>query len=396
MGWKKRMDKAKRLHRPSLEDWDCDKMHARFPEYVESISAPEEQYRSFILSRDEDNAPPANLPMLLDAQSLSTDDFTSNYEAKEIPCVIKSIAAGYDDAQFVGSTWPAVDKWPLEKLKTCNDLSERQFKCGEDDDGDSIKVKLRHFIHYLEDNQDDSPLYIFDTSFDEDKYSKSILADYKVPSYFRDDLFGLVAESRRPPYRWFLVGPERSGTCLHVDPLATNAWNTLIEGEKRWVLFPPSVSKHICKGKGLIGKDEDDEAVHYFMQILPRIKKKAMALRDTEDYRNFACYEFTQKAGETVFVPNGWWHAVLNITHTVGVTQNFCSRRNFDKVWVKTRTGRKRMAWRWLCELDVHYPDLADRARTINRRHNFRMKYDPGEVKRREYEEKRRKLQKTV
>jgi len=56
----------------------------------------------------------------------------------------------------------------------------------------------------------------------------------------------------------------------------------------------------------LIGKDEDDEAVHYFMDILPRIKKKAAALRDTEEYRNFACYEFTQNEGETVFVPNGW------------------------------------------------------------------------------------------
>jgi histone arginine demethylase JMJD6 len=53
----------------------------------------------------------------------------------------------------------------------------------------------------MENNRDDSPLYIFDSAFDEDKAARSILQDYRVPSYFRKDLFGLVSENRRPPYR---------------------------------------------------------------------------------------------------------------------------------------------------------------------------------------------------
>ena len=220
-------------------------------------------------------------------------------------------------------------------------------------------------------------------------------ADYRVPTYFNEDLFRLVGEKRRPPYRWFLIGPERSGTCIHIDPLATSAWNTLIIGKKRWVLFPPHVPKSIVKGTKHIYKGEDDEAIHYFTTILPRIKAAAKESGGVGKYENFECYEFTQCENETVFIPNGWWHSVLNLTDTVGVTQNYCSQRNFDQVWIKTRTGRKKMAFKWLNKLDDQYPHLAKRARELNKQDDFVMKYDPEEVEKRK-EEERVKRQKKV
>lgn len=72
------------------------------------------------------------------------------------------------------------------------------------------------------------------------------------------------------------------------------------------------------------------------------------------------------------------WHAVLNLTNTVGITQNFCSSRNFDEVWMQTRSGRKRLAWKWLCQLEQRYPRLAERAKALNARDKFFMKYDPA------------------
>ena len=420
MGWEEKLDKARRRHRPSLQDWTCDGFYQAFPSYVRSIETKHSQYESFTPHQQEQQHDTGTsshasscccrgaginyhpeIPIVADAITLSQQQFIDQIESKSIPAAIRQIPTQDSPA----APWVALHKWTLEALRNDKELCNRYFKCGEDDNGKSIKVKLKYFLQYLHHNQDDSPLYIFDSNFDEDRVSKKLLSHYHVPSYFNEDLFHLVGERRRPPYRWFLVGPERSGTTVHVDPLGTSAWNTLLVGKKRWILFPPDVPKSVVKGRGLISRKEDDEPVHYFTTIFPRMKEKSseMARRravepystDSElrNWKNFKCYEFTQMAGETVFIPNGWWHAVLNLTHTVAVTQNFCSSRNFDSVWLETRSGRKRMAWKWLCQLSEQYPHLAKRARVLNQ-DGFVMKYDPGEVQRRNEEEEPKRQKK--
>lgn len=307
--------------------------------------------------------------------------------------------------------WPAIHRWTLPSLSHDTTLLDRPFKAGEDDDGHAVHMKLRHFLQYMQCNHDDSPLYIFDATFDEDKRGAArLLVDYTVPQYFNEDLLSLVGERRRPPYRWFLVGPTRSGTTVHVDPLGTSAWNTLIVGVKRWVLFPPHVPKSVVKGSKLVLPGEDDEAIHYFTTILPRMKRRAAAVAAMANnhcggssggskgsgkdqlggYANFECYEFTQYPGETVYIPHGWWHAVLNLTDTVGITQNYCSRRNFDAVWTQARSGRKKMSCSWLRKLDVVHPDLACRARELNARDGYVMLEEDSPEERAKRRERKR------
>lgn len=82
---------------------------------------------------------------------------------------------------------------------------------------------------------------------------------------------------------------------------------------------------------------------------------------------------FIQNPGETVFVPGGWWHSVLNLDDTIAVTQNYCNSVNFDKVWKSVRKDRKKMSVHFLKKLEKSKSEFAEHAKELNRIDNFTM-----------------------
>ena len=61
----------------------------------------------------------------------------------------------------------------------------------------------------------------------------------QVPACFAEDLLAALGQ-QRPDHRWLIWGPARSGSTFHKDPNATSAWNAVVRGRKRWILYPPS------------------------------------------------------------------------------------------------------------------------------------------------------------
>jgi len=100
-------------------------------------------------------------------------------------------------------------------------------------------------------------LYLFESSLEDRKEARDMIKHFSVPAYFRDDILKIMGENKRPPYRWFLTGPKRSGTTVHIDPLGTSAWNTSLQGHKRWVLFPNEIPKEVVKGKKYLDRGEE-------------------------------------------------------------------------------------------------------------------------------------------
>ena len=168
------------------------------------------------------------------------------------------------------------------------------------------ETNVHHLIesinHHLTPSPSSSvPWSIFDPSFEFD--APELLDDYSIPFLFttvnhhhqqqhhqHDDLLSIIPTSHRPDHRWFIVGPKATGSCLHIDPLSTSAWNTLVVGCKHWIIMEPCTSSSLVR----------------------RI------------------YSFIQHGGETVVIPREWSHAVLNLSFTTAITHNYVAPSEED------------------------------------------------------------------
>lgn len=155
----------------------------------------------------------------------------SGNEIKRLPdMTYEEFADKWSDRPFILTDcirrWPACKEWNIDQLSKL--YADVEFRA------EAVDWPFSTYCQYMENNQDESPLYLFDKKFAEKMdvtIGKSEGAAYWKPDCFGPDLFE-VLDSERPAHRWLIVGPARSGSTFHKDPNGTSAWNAVLQGAK--------------------------------------------------------------------------------------------------------------------------------------------------------------------
>ena len=141
------MKSAKSRHRPRLKNWARDGFATRRQKDFSALGEDETRGCREAIAR-------------VDCSELSPEEFARDFEAAKLPVIVK----GVPDAEGWGAR-----AWSYDRFFLDPSLSSLKMKCGEDDDGRTIRVTLKDFATYAahDSMRDDSPLYIFDSGFSE-------------------------------------------------------------------------------------------------------------------------------------------------------------------------------------------------------------------------------------
>jgi hypothetical protein len=255
-------------------------------------------------------------------QNLSVERFVEMYEKPNIPVIL----TGCD--QHPGSA-AAYKQWDREYLLSTASAATTFNAVG-------LQLSLSSYFKYSDEQKDDNPIYLFDKKFIHN--TPQFGMDYEPLPYFSKDrdLFDLLdGTGYRPDHRWLIVGPERSGSRFHIDPNGTSAWNAVIRGKKKWIMFPPN---SIPPGVHL---SEDGGDVTSPVSLIEWFRGFYDIAREQMFTEKNGMVECVVHEGETVFVPSGWYHLVINLDFTIAVTQNYVSTSNLETVMQYLSTSPK-------------------------------------------------------
>ncbi|KAI0083456.1 hypothetical protein BDY19DRAFT_978550 [Irpex rosettiformis] len=141
---------------------------------------------------------------------------------------------------------------------------------------------------------------------------------YSVPDIFKDDWMNDYYGARtNDDFRFVYVGAAGTYTPLHRDVYCSYSWSTNVCGRKRWWLFPPEQTSFLfMRERNVVVHDVRDVDERQF----PEFGKARPVVVD-------------QEAGETIFVPSGWYHQVENLTECISINHNWCNSVNLPMLY---------------------------------------------------------------
>ena len=210
---------------------------------------------------------------------ISQADFHTEYYQPQLPLVIKDWA----------KHWPAHEKWTFDHFKEKAGHLEvplydnRKVTARYSYNEPHHHMSLREYLEILEQGPTNYRIFLFNLM----KEVPSLKADYDHP----DDL-GIKFLEKLP---FLFFGGARSSVLMHYDIDFANIFHVHFKGKKRCLLFPPSETPYLYK---LPNSLKTHEAVDFLNPDLERFP----ALKQAKGY------EVELKPGETLYMPEGYWH----------------------------------------------------------------------------------------
>ena len=221
------------------------------------------------------------------------------------------------------SGWPAGERWTKRGLREepysaldvqastpAGSLLEHEGKAGSS----PPDISLRSFIDRME-QEPHLPWYVFERRR---ALRDVLLADIEIPLPFGGPKAALAGS---PWNHLFLsLGGSRAGALFHAH---APAWNALIFGKKRWLLFDERLiaERHAPLIRAFREMAKPASINHSNADFLTTVYRTP----EFQKWWGSHGYECIQEAGEMLYIPDRFYHAILNLGEAVAVIGEFCA-----------------------------------------------------------------------
>jgi hypothetical protein len=212
-------------------------------------------------------------------RNLSSEIFEKQFKFPGLPVVIENF---YQD-------WPAAKLWNdhyfSQKIgQNIVSVFDAQFaKPGGNYMSHSRKMTFNDFLVGWRQGNLDQRMFLFNLK----KQAKNLLADVKIPT---------LTKGFSKNFFFMFLGAKGSVTPNHYDIDLAHVFHLTFQGKKTIYLFPPSENEHLYRHPFTVRSYIDPVNPDY--QKFPQFQKANG-------------YQVTVMAGDTLFIPSGYWHHVI-------------------------------------------------------------------------------------
>ncbi|WP_378186244.1 cupin-like domain-containing protein [Aquimarina sp. W85] len=225
-----------------------------------------------------------NLKQIPRVEKISKADFIATYVSKQQPVVIEKLI----------EDWPAYKKWDLEYIasiagdKNVPLYDDRPISSELKFNEPHATMRMREYIDLLKQKPTNYRIFLYNLL----KETPPLQNDYSYPQ------IGLKFLKKFP---FLFFGGEGSKVFMHYDIDYANILHFQFHGEKQCILYPPSETKFLYK-------------VPYALISHQQIDYSNPDLDQWPALKLAKGYVTNLKHGETLYMPEGYWHQMTYLT----------------------------------------------------------------------------------